>query len=113
MCTVKYETYAKRYSVTDSYYSFPSQLQSRYGWVPNQDDIPSDIADTYNWVPNLSITHMEILHGAFRSKNPNAAFFIRKADGYLQDIPEDKLGGYADKPDIAKIQLKVWWSKVT
>ncbi len=30
------------------------------------EDIPEDIQDKYKWVEGVSITHMEILHAAFR-----------------------------------------------
>ena len=86
---------------------------TRYGWVPKQDDVPTDVADRYQWVPNISITHMEILHGGFRANNPNAAFFIRKRDGYLADIPQDVAEkGFVDKAEIAKEQMKVIKGKV-
>ena len=83
------------------------KLHHRYGWVPQQDDVPVDVADKYQWVPNISITHMEILHGGFRAKNPNAAFFIRKPEGYVDKIPEELEKGFLDKSELAKVQMKV------
>ncbi|XP_072019125.1 telomerase protein component 1-like [Amphiura filiformis] len=86
---------------------FMNMLAERYGWVPKQDDVPPDVADRYQWVPNVSITHMEILHGAFRAENPNAAFFIRRAEGYLDDVPKEAAEkGFVDKAEIAKVQMK-------
>ena len=38
----------------------------RYGWIPADDDVSDDIRSRYDWVSGLSITHMEILHGAYR-----------------------------------------------
>jgi hypothetical protein len=39
---------------------------SRYGWIPELSDIDENTRRKYDWVPGISITHMEILHGAFR-----------------------------------------------
>jgi hypothetical protein len=41
-------------------------LVCRYGWVPGDNDVPEDVKEKYKWVPQVSITHMEILHGAYR-----------------------------------------------
>ena len=38
----------------------------RYGWVPDIENVPDDIREKYQWIPGISITHMEILHGAYR-----------------------------------------------
>ena len=38
----------------------------RYGWIPAMDELPEDLKERYDWVPNVSITAMEVLHGAFR-----------------------------------------------
>ena len=38
----------------------------RYGWIPGEKEVPDDVQDKYKWVPQVSITHMEILHGAYR-----------------------------------------------
>lgn len=39
-------------------------------------------------VPNISVTHMEILHGAYREGNANAVFFIRD-DAVTQAVPAE------------------------
>ena len=33
--------------------------------------MPSSIRDEYKWIEGLSVTEMEILHGAYRADNPN------------------------------------------
>lgn len=67
---------------------FLNLLSNRYGWAPDFKDVPPGVAADYNWVPGVSITHMEILHGAYRLRNPNAAFFFRDPS-YLTDLPEE------------------------
>jgi hypothetical protein len=78
----------------------------RYGWMPGSKDIPQDIQDQYNWVFPASITHMEILHAAYRSNNPNAAFFIRDP-GFIDDIPLEMQPAFIDKFALSKASLKV------
>ena len=38
----------------------------RYGWIPTNNEVPEDVQEKYKWVSHVSITHMEILHGAYR-----------------------------------------------
>jgi len=58
----------------------------RYGWVPEMSKLATEIQEKYKWIPKISITFMEILHGALRSRNKNALFFIRSGDS-LEGIP--------------------------
>ena len=68
--------------------------------------MPDDIRERYAWVENTSITFMEILHGAYRARNPNAAFFIRDS-GFIQDIPADQQKRFVDTEPLAVQQLKI------
>ena len=43
----------------------------RCGWIPTPDDVPDSLSKEYRWVHGLSVTEMEILHGAYRIDNPN------------------------------------------
>ncbi|XP_011684103.2 TPR repeat-containing protein DDB_G0287407 [Strongylocentrotus purpuratus] len=80
---------------------FLNMLGDRYGWVPTKDDVPEDIAKKYEWVGNSSITHMEILHGAYRFCNRNAAFFLRE----VEDMPDDVRAKFADPTDLGLRQI--------
>ena len=42
----------------------------------------------FDWIDGLSITEMEVLHGALRSKNPNA-LFLKRHPSFLQNVPTD------------------------
>ena len=43
----------------------------RIGWIPEPGELPSNLVDEYRWVFGLSVTEMEIVHGAYRKDNPN------------------------------------------
>lgn len=66
---------------------FINMLGQRYGWVPNfPTDVPESVATQFDWVPGVSVTHMEILCGAYRTMNPNALFMLRD-ESYLKSLP--------------------------
>ena len=46
-------------------------FSERCGWIPTHHDVPESLAREYRWIPGLSVTEMEILHGAYRTDNPN------------------------------------------
>ena len=46
-------------------------FSERIGWIPSCGDVPQNIVDEYKWIFGLSITEMEIVHGAYRKDNPN------------------------------------------
>lgn len=46
-------------------------FSERIGWIPEYDQVPLSIKDEYKWIEGLSVTEMEILHGAYRVDNPN------------------------------------------
>lgn len=91
---------------------FLNMLGERYGWIPSVSDVPSDLAVQYRWVHNTSITHMEILLGAYFKQNRNAAFFIRNPDGWLNRLPKEVQGQFIDPMDIGRAQLKTLKSKL-
>ena len=68
--------------------------------------VPEDIRERYDWVEHASITCMEILHGAYRARNPNAAFFIRDP-GFLSNIPAEQKKRFIDNDPLAVQQLNV------
>ena len=43
----------------------------RSGWIPTIEDLSRNLAAQYGWVYGLSVTEMEVVHGAFRKFNPN------------------------------------------
>ncbi|EDV20525.1 uncharacterized protein TRIADDRAFT_61017 [Trichoplax adhaerens] len=90
---------------TDGHPFFINMLGDRYGWTPSSDQVADSIAQKYNWIFPLSITHMEILHGAYRNCNPNAAFFIRDSS-ILNDIPKEYHYQFSDNSLLSKLQLQ-------
>ena len=46
-------------------------FSERIGWVPEADDVPKSLVQDYRWIFGLSVTEMEIVHGAYRKDNPN------------------------------------------
>ncbi|XP_035668714.1 telomerase protein component 1-like isoform X2 [Branchiostoma floridae] len=90
---------------TDGQPFFLAMLGERYGWIPSSEDVSADIRDNFDWVDHLSITHMEVTHGALRPKNPNAAFFLRDPT-FLKDIPEEFYGSFVDDDPLCVEQLK-------
>ena len=49
----------------------------RSGWTPTFGDLTYNLAVQYGWVYGLSVTEMEIVHGAFRKCNPNGKFYMQ------------------------------------
>ena len=49
---------------------------------------------------------MEFIHGAFRTRNPNACFFIRKSEDILKNLPEKYLDKFRDKDEMSQKQVK-------
>ena len=49
---------------------------ARAGWIPTFGDLTYNLAVQYGWVYGLSLTEMEIVHGAFRKCNPNGENLI-------------------------------------
>lgn len=78
----------------------------RYGWTPLPDEVAEAIVQKYNWIFPLSVTHMEILHGAYRRCNPNAAFFIRDPS-MIDNIPQQYRSQFCENNPLSNLQLKV------
>ncbi|KAM4049079.1 telomerase protein component 1-like [Anomaloglossus baeobatrachus] len=70
-------------------------LGERAGWIPDATEVPQEIVDVYHWINGLSVTGTEILHGAYRNYNPNAAFCLRDPS-FLPQLPKDVLPKYQD-----------------
>ena len=49
---------------------------------------------------------MEFIHGAFRRKNPNAFFLIRKSEHLLQNLPEKYNDKFRDKDELSRKQIQ-------
>lgn len=60
----------------------------RSGWIPDFGDLTYNLAVQYGWVYGLSLTEMEIVHGAFRKCNPNGTDCNRIFPLYLTGILE-------------------------
>ena len=53
---------------------FLTSFSERCGWVPNGLEVPRSLAMEYRWINGLSVTEMEIMHGAYRTENPNCEY---------------------------------------
>ncbi|PVD28330.1 hypothetical protein C0Q70_10917 [Pomacea canaliculata] len=84
---------------------FLNLMGTRYGWIPTVNDIPKEVHEKYDWVDGISITSMEILHGALRISNPNAAFFLRDPS-FLKDLPPDYLKIFDETSMLAREHLQ-------
>lgn len=85
---------------------FVSLIGHRYGWIPTFESLNETVWNHYQFHENVSITAMEILHGAYRSRNPNAIFMIRDAD-FLDDVsPELRASDFEEK-DPMRQQLQM------
>ncbi len=69
-------------------------------------NLADEIQEKYKWIPKISITFMEILHGALRSRDKNALFFIRSAES-LDGIPSEYHEKFYEADSYSKLQLKV------
>ncbi len=80
-------------------------LGEKYGWVPNLNELSEEIKEKYDWIPHISITFMEFLHGALRSNNKNACFFIRSSES-LNGIPAEFDVKFFESLEISIAQMK-------
>ncbi|KAM5191660.1 telomerase protein component 1-like [Mantella aurantiaca] len=71
-------------------------LGERAGWIPQIAEVPQEIVEEYNWINGVSVTGTEILHGAYRNCNHNAAFCLRDPS-FLSQLPLQDLPRYQDK----------------
>ncbi|XP_066928434.1 TPR repeat-containing protein DDB_G0287407-like isoform X2 [Clytia hemisphaerica] len=75
----------------------------RAGWIPKFEDFSLNLASQYGWVYGLSVTEMEIVHGAMRKLNPNALFLIRDIDG-KENIPDDLKNDFEEAEFKTKLE---------
>jgi hypothetical protein len=52
----------------------------RAGWIPTFGDLTYNLAAQYGWIYGLSVTEMEIVHGAYRKCNPNGKLIVPGRD---------------------------------
>ena len=50
---------------------YSTSFSARMGWIPMDDDVPEDCVEKFRWMYGLTVTEMEIVHGAYRTDNPN------------------------------------------
>ncbi|KAJ7377292.1 hypothetical protein OS493_030104 [Desmophyllum pertusum] len=90
---------------TDGEPFFLNMLGERYGWIPSSTEISEEIQEEYKWIFPTSITHMEIMHAAYRMQSQNAAFLLRNSE-FLTDVPPEKMREFVDDHPLNKVQLK-------
>jgi hypothetical protein len=73
--------------------------------VPEINQLAKEIVDEFNWIPKISITFMEYLHGALRSKNTNACFFIRSKES-LEGLPPEYNEKFFETVPFSRLQLQ-------
>ncbi|XP_073234620.1 TPR repeat-containing protein DDB_G0287407-like isoform X1 [Porites lutea] len=78
---------------------------ARAGWIPTFGDLTYNLAVQYGWVYGLSLTEMEIVHGAFRQCNPNALFLIRDSE-FTETLPEEIKDAFVDGNDLCTEKMK-------
>ncbi|XP_070562961.1 TPR repeat-containing protein DDB_G0287407-like isoform X2 [Ptychodera flava] len=78
----------------------------RCGWIPNRNEVPQSVIEEYRWVMGLSVTEMEVIHGAYRVDNPNSLFMMRNAK-FLDSVPEEHHPVFVDPNPIAADKLKM------
>jgi hypothetical protein len=68
-------------------------------------------SEQYAWVHGTSVTHMEILCGAMRDRNPNALFFLRD-DDHVSNIPPEFLPQFVEPRYASGVALQSLKAKV-
>ncbi|XP_071485074.1 telomerase protein component 1-like [Diadema antillarum] len=85
---------------------FLNLTSERCGWIPTSQDVPLSVTNEYKWVHGLSVTEMEIMHGAYRIDNPNSLFLVRNSS-FLESLPEDFKDDFLDPNPIAAHKLEI------
>nr|XP_054769175.1 telomerase protein component 1-like [Lytechinus pictus] len=85
---------------------FLNMTSERCGWIPGLEEVPSSVVSDYRWIHGLSITEMEIMHGAYRKENPNSLFALRD-ESFISEIPEKYKQEFVDSNPIATHKLKM------
>lgn len=68
--------------------------------------LPKHLVERYRWIDGASITLMEFLHGAFRTRNPNALFLIRNSENISKHIPERYADKFRDRDQFNQRQVE-------
>ncbi|XP_033125459.1 telomerase protein component 1-like isoform X1 [Anneissia japonica] len=85
---------------------FLNMTCARCGWIPNDSEVPQSVKSEYRWIHGLSVTEMEIIHGAYRKDNPNSLFAIRDTN-FLDSLPNQYKDDFLDSNPVAEHKLKV------
>ncbi|XP_013381321.1 TPR repeat-containing protein DDB_G0287407 [Lingula anatina] len=83
------------YDMNDMPY-FINMTGHKIGWIPDMEEVPEHLVDEYEWIFKLSVTEMEIVHGAYRKKNPNALFLVREDPIYEAHMSGKELGRFKE-----------------
>ncbi|XP_072172518.1 telomerase protein component 1-like [Diadema setosum] len=83
---------------------FLNLTSERAGWIPTHQDVPQSLVQEYRWVHGLSVTEMEIMHGAYRIDNPNSIFMIRSTK-FIDSLPAAHKDDFIDANPIASHKL--------
>lgn len=78
---------------------------ARAGWIPTFGDLTYNLAVQYGWVYGLSLTEMEIVHGAFRKCNPNALFLLRDSE-FTDALPGEIKDAFVDDNSLCTEKMK-------
>ncbi|XP_013381732.1 TPR repeat-containing protein DDB_G0287407 isoform X2 [Lingula anatina] len=84
---------------------FINMTSERVGWIPKTGDVPPNLLDQYCLVFGLSVTEMEIIHGAYKKINPNSIFMLRDSS-FLKDLPPDHQKKFLDDTDDLELSRK-------
>ncbi|XP_066932772.1 LOW QUALITY PROTEIN: TPR repeat-containing protein DDB_G0287407-like [Clytia hemisphaerica] len=90
---------------------FLNLCAERVGWIPTSEELTANLTSHYGWVHGLSITEMEIVHGALRKMNPNALFMIREADS-LEGLPDHIVEAFKESNERSVEKLSMLKTKV-
>ncbi|XP_071945133.1 TPR repeat-containing protein DDB_G0287407-like [Antedon mediterranea] len=85
---------------------FLNMTCARCGWIPTDKEVPDSVYSEYRWIKGLSVTEMEIIHGAYRKDNPNSLFAIR-GTAFLDSLPTQYKDDFIDSSPVAEHKLKV------
>jgi hypothetical protein len=83
---------------------FLNMLGEKAGWIPEPNEVPGLLAAQYGWIHGMSVTEMEIIHGAYRTATPNALFMMRDAE-VVETIHEELRYLFVDSNPMAPEKL--------
>ncbi|XP_077982009.1 telomerase protein component 1-like [Glandiceps talaboti] len=85
---------------------FLNLTSERCGWIPSSAEVPQALVSEYRWIQGLSVTEMEIMHGAYRIDNPNSLFLMRKSN-FINSVPQEYHGDFIDPNPVAAEKMKM------